>query len=106
MSNIGSGLSSASESSMQNNFARRRSYLDTPSILQTIDAEIARLKKVRKLLAEDKAPRSQMTSTAKGRAKRRLSPESRARIAEAQRRRWAAVKKSALKNHSSRSGLA
>jgi hypothetical protein len=56
-----------------------------PEILKQIDAEIARLKQVRHILAgEIPAP--------KLKAKRTLSAEARRRIGEAQRRRWAAEK--------------
>ena len=70
------------------------------SILAQIDAEIARLRQARSLLANlgsvtvkatqpeaKKAP-----AKAKRRKKRVLSPEARKRIADAQRKRWAAQK--------------
>ena len=70
------------------------------SILAQIDSEIERLKQVRSLLAgsggtsatytERKAKRA--PAKAKTRKKRVLSPEARKRIADAQRRRWAAQK--------------
>jgi len=65
------------------------------SILSEIDAEIARLTQVRTLLAgagsvSRTAPtRKAAAGPRKGR-KRVLSPEARKRIADAQRRRWAA----------------
>jgi len=69
------------------------------SILTLIDAEIARLTQVRSLLAgigkvpvkvtERKAKKATATKTKKRRV---LSPEARKRIADAQRRRWAAQK--------------
>jgi len=67
------------------------------SILSQIDSEIARLTQVRKLLAGSGAntfTTSQRKSTAKksSRKGRVLSPEARKRIADAQRRRWAAQK--------------
>jgi len=68
------------------------------SILAEIDAEISRLSQVRTLLAGTRstsAPSSANKSTrgpAKRRKKRVLSPEARKRIAEAQRKRWAAQK--------------
>lgn len=71
------------------------------SILAQIDAEIARLTQVRSLLANTgKAPAKterkakKATGKAKGNAKRTrvLSPEARKRIADAQRKRWAAHK--------------
>jgi hypothetical protein len=68
------------------------------SILAQIDSEIARLTQARSLLASlgtdttagnkaNKAP-----AKAKTRKKRVLSPEARKRIADAQRKRWAAQK--------------
>lgn len=66
------------------------------NILPLIDAEIARLKDARKLL--EKAgrvvlPATLLTKTKKTAKKKRvLSPEARKRIADAQRKRWAAAK--------------
>jgi hypothetical protein len=68
------------------------------SILAQIDAEIARLTQVRKLLAaSDSATVTARavkgkTAHAKSKKKRVLSAEARKRIAEAQKRRWAAQK--------------
>jgi hypothetical protein len=70
------------------------------SIVALIDAEIARLNQVRTLLANSTNIGSRLTlpkaakATAKGKArkKRVLSPEARKRIADAQRKRWAAQK--------------
>ena len=68
-------------------------------ILAAIDAEIARLQEARSLLG---APHKASRRTAKKAAKkvlgsttgkRTLSPEARFRIAEAQRKRWAATKR-------------
>jgi hypothetical protein len=56
-----------------------------PEILRQIDAEIARLKRVRNILADE-------TSGPKLKAKRTFSAEARQRIGEAQRRRRAAEK--------------
>jgi hypothetical protein len=75
------------------------SPMDTSEILHTIDAEIARLEKARALLngnttspAKRGRPfRSTVTATAKPR--RKISAEGRARIAAAQKARWAKVKK-------------
>ena len=67
------------------------------TILAEIDAEIARLTQVRSLLAgtrtvSSSGPKSK-TSKGPGRKKKRvLSPEARKRIADAQRKRWAAQK--------------
>ena len=69
------------------------------SIIAQIDAEIARLTQVRAMLSNtgQSAPRSAATKTAAvsanratGRKKRVLSADARQRIADAQRKRWAA----------------
>ena len=80
------------------------------SILTQIDAEIAKLKQVRSLLASTgkvavevtepitkkakKAAKAAKAAPAGKKAKKRrvLSPEARQRIADAQRKRWAAQK--------------
>ena len=68
------------------------------SILAEIDAEIARLTQVRSLLAgsgkvaSTTSGRKPKKTTGKNRKKRVLSPEARKRIADAQRKRWAAQK--------------
>jgi hypothetical protein len=70
------------------------------SILAQIDAEIARLTEARSLLANlgtvSLAVAAPKTATAPVKAKKRkkrvLSPEARKRIADAQRKRWAAQK--------------
>jgi len=72
------------------------------SILAEIDAEIARLSEARRLLSRagssaatraTASPRkSKASSAGKARRKRVLSPEARKRIADAQKRRWAAQK--------------
>jgi len=68
------------------------------SILAQIDAEIARLTQVRSLLASTGGLSTKFTAAnAKNKAgrprkKRVLSPEARKRIADAQRKRWAAQK--------------
>lgn len=67
------------------------------SILAQIDAEISRLTQVRSLLATTgnvgtlTAPKGKR-GPGRPRKKRTLSPEARKRIAEAQRKRWAAQK--------------
>ena len=67
------------------------------SILSQIDAEIARLNQVRTLLVNGTGDAG-FTSPGNGRGlagtrkKHVLSPEARKRIADAQRRRWAAQK--------------
>lgn len=68
------------------------------SILAQIDAEIARLTQVRELLsgtgkAAAVAPAKEANAPKQRRRKRRvLSAEARKRIADAQRKRWAAQK--------------
>jgi hypothetical protein len=64
------------------------------SIITQIDSEIARLTQVRSLLAgsgsSSATPRKARSAGSKSRKARVLSPEARKRIADAQRRRWAA----------------
>lgn len=81
----------------------RRMTID--SILTEIDAEIARLTQARNLLATAGAGGSRSAvsgraakTAAKTRKRRVLSPEARKRIADAQRRRWAAQKSKAKKS--------
>ena len=79
------------------------------SILAQIDAELAKLTQVRSLLANTgniaatiteritkKAPKAKkpakVAKAAKAKKRRVLSPEARQRIADAQRKRWAAQK--------------
>jgi hypothetical protein len=69
----------------------------TDSIVALIEAEIARLTQVRFLLANSgkvtmkiAAPKGEKTPWGKAAKKRVLSPEARKRIADAQRKRWAA----------------
>jgi hypothetical protein len=64
-------------------------------VLASIDAEIAALQQARALLiGNDTAAVKKKTSTKKSlKKKRTLSPEARERIAEGQRKRWAAEKK-------------
>lgn len=67
--------------------------METTEILREIDSEIARLQQARELLSGGG------TGARVGRrsGKRVLSPEARARIAAAQRKRWAKQKSSAGK---------
>ena len=69
------------------------------AILALIDAEIARLTQVRSLLGgigKVTVPlterKTAKTASKKARKRRVLSPEARKRIADAQRKRWAAQK--------------
>jgi hypothetical protein len=75
--------------------------MSVESILAQIDAEIARLTQVRSLLASTTNLVTKLTGrkaskapakTTKARKTRVLSPEARKRIADAQRKRWAAQK--------------
>jgi hypothetical protein len=67
--------------------------LENESILSAIDAEIARLEEAKRLLGGARSLGRKKGRTTK--LRRRLSAEARARIAAAQKKRWAAVKKSA-----------
>ena len=67
--------------------------MEMKSIIDAIDAEIGKLQEVRALLsvgastaAKDNAPARKTA-----RRRRRLSPEARKRIADAQKKRWAEV---------------
>jgi hypothetical protein len=67
------------------------------TILAQIDSEIARLTQVRSLLAgsgsaSSVTDRKTRKAPAKAKKSRVLSPEARKRIADAQRKRWAAQK--------------
>ena len=70
------------------------------SVIAQIDAEIARLNQVRSLLASTgktsvaghNGRGKKVSAQAGSRRKRVLSPEARKRIADAQRKRWAAQK--------------
>jgi hypothetical protein len=73
--------------------------MDTTEIIQTIDAEIARLERARALLnghtAQVRSGRpigSKATPAAKP-LRRKMSAEGRARIVAAQKARWAKVKR-------------
>jgi len=73
------------------------------SILAEIDAEIARLRQVRALLAGSGKVTHKLNGLRAGRTsaprkKRNLSPEARKRIADAQRRRWAAQRAQSKKS--------
>jgi hypothetical protein len=76
------------------------------SILAEIDAEIARLTQVRALLSNSgkvgsaavAKPRTTAAAPKKGRKTRVLSAEARKRIADAQRKRWAAQRAKTAKS--------
>lgn len=71
--------------------------METKQILATIDEEIAILQQARSLLAgESTGTRGgKITSAGPTKVKRTMSPEARKRIADAQRKRWAAQRKAA-----------
>jgi hypothetical protein len=66
-------------------------------ILASIDAEISTLQRARALLirTEPNTLRGKASTKKSLKKKRTLSPEAKARIAEGQRKRWAAQKKAA-----------
>jgi hypothetical protein len=74
--------------------------MDTKSLVAAIDEEIKKLQEVRRVLSGTAAPTPKAPSATKAnRPKRRkLSAEGRARIAEAQRKRWAEKKGTGKKN--------
>jgi hypothetical protein len=73
--------------------------MDTTPIIQFIDAEIARLEQAKILLnghatpAKRGRPIGSKATPAAGPVRRKISPEGRARIAAAQRARWAKAKR-------------
>ena len=74
--------------------------MNTHEIITTLDAEIARLQQVRVLLASSSASKRRgrpPASAVKPEKKRTMSAAGRKRIAEAQRKRWAAQKATARK---------
>jgi len=75
--------------------------MSTEWIVEEIDAEIARLTQVRALLAKTgkavKLAERTAAKSPKARKQRVLSPEARKRIADAQRKRWAAARSKARK---------
>lgn len=69
--------------------------MDTTEIIRTIDAEIARLEKARALLnghVSTSVKRRASSTTAAAKPRRKMSAEGRARIAAAQKARWAKAK--------------
>jgi hypothetical protein len=69
--------------------------MNTTDILALIDAEIATLQQARALIVGTEIRRRPGRPKGTGKKKRNLSPEGRARIAEAVKKRWAAQKKAA-----------
>ena len=73
--------------------------MQVSEVILSIDQEIARLKQVRAILSDGTSTGAAIGNAGKKRArkKRSLSPEARKRIAEAQRKRWAAQKSGKIK---------
>ena len=70
--------------------------METKEMLAQIDAEISRLQQARSILAgPGKNGRKSTKTVESARKKRKLSPEARARIAAAQKARWAKARKTA-----------
>jgi hypothetical protein len=69
--------------------------METKGVLAEIDAEIRTLEQVRALLVGDAKSGRRHGKKAATSKKRRLSPEARARIAAAQKARWAKARKAA-----------
>jgi hypothetical protein len=72
--------------------------MDTTEIIDTIDAEIARLEQVRSLLNGNPTPARRgrpisSTATTTKPPRRKMSAEGRARIVAAQKARWAKAEK-------------
>jgi hypothetical protein len=69
-------------------------------IIAAIDEELAKLREVRRLLAQSgkiDTKKLLASTAAKKSSKRTLSPEARAKIAAAQKKRWAAIKRAKKK---------
>lgn len=77
--------------------------MDITLVLAEIDTEIARLKSIRELLSGSSPtptrgrgrPKGSVNASPKKATKSRLSPEARARIAAAQKKRWSNQRKAA-----------
>jgi hypothetical protein len=78
--------------------------MDTTEIIAQLDSEIARLERVKSILSGStstttikakRGPKPRTAPTPTTTKKRILSPEARARIAAAQKARWAKVRKAA-----------
>lgn len=66
--------------------------MEMKGILAEIDGEIRKLEQVRAILTGKDGPHGTKVPLSR-RKKRQLSPEARARIADAQKARWAKIKK-------------
>jgi hypothetical protein len=64
--------------------------MNSEAMLKEVEKEIQRLQQVAKLLSGDSA-----TASRRGKGKRKLSAAARKKIGDAQRARWAKVKKKA-----------
>jgi hypothetical protein len=74
--------------------------MKTPDLIAAIDTEIARLEEVRDLLTAGMGAASKSKRAGKRAVKavkRKLSPEARERIRQAQIKRWAKAKKASAK---------
>ena len=71
--------------------------MNSEAILHELDLEISRLQQVRSILANQATParKGRPLGSKNAPKKRTLSPEARAKIAAAQKKRWAAQKKAA-----------
>jgi hypothetical protein len=69
--------------------------MNVNELVASIDAELSRLTEARNLLLGESGTEGSKPLRVKMTAKRKLSPEARMRIAEAQRKRWASAKKTA-----------
>jgi len=67
--------------------------MGSAAIIAAIDKELARLQEVRAGLIEKAKKQSGNSGAGKKKVKRQLTPAGRARIAAAQRKRWAAVRR-------------
>ena len=75
------------------NLSPNEAAMDTNSIIAAIDAEIGKLQEVRALLSSvNNATPVTKAAPAEKSVRRKLSPTARRRIAEAQKKRWAAAK--------------
>lgn len=69
--------------------------MSVSGLISSLDAEIARLQQARELLAALNSPKTKVSPVKPTKKRRKMSAAGRARIAEAQRKRWAAQKKAA-----------
>ena len=70
--------------------------MDTASIIAALDSEIAKLQEARTLLSRIATAKvAKQVAVSKPRKRRKLSAAARKRIGDAQRKRWAAVRKAA-----------